>query len=42
MIVAIDAERSAKTKFRSLNLRARIAKAEKFFLKKVRVSERDV
>ena len=41
MIVAIDAERSAKTKFRSLNLRVRLAKAERFFLKKVRVSERD-
>jgi hypothetical protein len=40
MIVAIDADRRAMTEFRSLNLRARIVKAEKSCLKKVRVSER--
>ena len=41
MIAAIAAERNAKAKFLSLNMRARCVNEEKFCLKKVWPSERD-
>jgi hypothetical protein len=42
MTAAIAAERKAKTKFLNLKMRARRASEEKFLVKKVRVSERDL
>jgi hypothetical protein len=42
MTAAITAERNAKAKFLSLNMPARRVNEEKFFLKKVWFSERDV
>jgi hypothetical protein len=42
MTAASAAERNAKAKFLGLNMRARRANEEKFFLKKVWFSERDV
>ena len=42
MTAAIAAERNAKTKFLNLKMRTRRVNEEKFFLKKVRVSESDL